>query len=159
MKQPLAPKGGNDRVYTPPEIAKLIIDHFQPSGRILEPCRGKGSFSSQMKCDWTEIDEGLDFFNVTEKYDYIVTGPPWSLFRPFLKHSMTIADNIIFLCLTNAWFMRARQRDIKEAGFGMVELLDIPVPPKPWPQAGFCLSAGYIKRGYTGDLKLNRKFI
>ena len=156
MSQPLAPKGGNDRVYTPPELAKQIIDHFKPSGRILDPCRGKGAFSDLMPgCDWAEIDEGRNFFDTLEKYDWIVTNPPWSQFRPFLKHSMEIADNIIFLCLTNAWFMRARQRDMKEAGFGMVEILDLPMPPKPWPQTGFCLSATWVKRNHQGPIKLS----
>ena len=40
--RPLAPKGGNDRVYTPPWLAAQIISHFNPTGRILEPCRGSG---------------------------------------------------------------------------------------------------------------------
>ncbi len=106
-------------------------------------------------CDWAEIDEGRDFFNVERKYDWIVTNPPWSQFRPFLKHSMEIADNVIFLCLTNAWFMRARQRDMREVGFGMVEILDLPMPPKPWPQTGFYLSATHIAKGYKRGLTLS----
>ena len=28
MTRPLAPKGGNDRVYTPPELARQIVRHF-----------------------------------------------------------------------------------------------------------------------------------
>ena len=36
MSQPLAPKGGNDRVYTPPELARQIVAHFNPSGMLLD---------------------------------------------------------------------------------------------------------------------------
>jgi hypothetical protein len=60
--RPLVPCNGNDRIYTPPFLAKLIIEHFKPQGKILEPCRGKGAFSDLMPgCDWCEIDEGKDF--------------------------------------------------------------------------------------------------
>jgi hypothetical protein len=58
----------------------------------------------------------------------------------------------VFLCLINAWFMRARQRDMQEMGFGLVEILHVPVPPPPWPQAGFSLGAGWIRRGWTGGV-------
>ena len=29
-----------DRVYTPEWVARDMLEHFRPSGRILEPCRG-----------------------------------------------------------------------------------------------------------------------
>ena len=153
IKRPLAPSGGNDRVFTPTQTAKLIVDHFMPCGRILEPCKGEGAFSDLMPgCDWCEIEKGVDFFEASGKWDWIVTNPPWSKFRDFLKHGMKVADNIVFLSLVNAWFMKARQRDMLEAGFGMVEIFYVPVPPVPWPQAGFSLGACWIRRGWTGGL-------
>lgn len=150
-KQPLAPSGGNDKIYTPPEIAKVIVKHFRPSGRILEPCRGSGSFTQFMPgCSWCEIDDGRDFLTHVGCHDWIVTNPPWGLFREFLKKSMDCADNVVFLCLINAWFMTARQRDIRQAGFGLVEILCLPSPLPPWPQAGFALGAGWLRRGWQG---------
>ena len=126
---------------------------FRPSGRILEPCRGQGAFTDIMLgCDWCEIDEGRDFLSTEGQWDWIVTNPPWSQFRDFLRHGMEVADNIVFLCLINAWFMRARQRDIESAGFGLVEILHLPVPPPPWPQTGFSLGAGWLRRGWNGGL-------
>ncbi len=149
----LAPHGGNDRIMTPPETARLILAHFRPHGRILEPCCGSGSFSNLMPgCDWCELDEGRDFLALDGHWGWIVTNPPWSKFRDFLRHGMEVADNIVFLCLINAWFMRARQRDMAQAGFGLVEILHVPVPPPPWPQAGFCLGAGWLRRGWTGGV-------
>lgn len=80
--RPLLPKGGNDRVYTPDALARDIVLHFSPSGRILEPCCGGGAFLRAMPgCDWCEIDKGMDFFACTGRYDWIVTNPPYSLFR------------------------------------------------------------------------------
>jgi hypothetical protein len=159
MKRPLAPKGGNDRVYTPPGLAQRIVDHFKPTGRILEPCRGAGAFSSAMPgCDWYEIDDGRDFLagllaSRAGYWDWVITNPPWSQFRPFLKKSMYVAENVVFLSLLNAFFMRARVLDMREADFGIAEIVTMPTPPKPWPQTGFQLAATHIKQGFRGPCK------
>lgn len=79
--------------------------------------------------------------------------PPWLKLRAFLRHGMDKAENVVFLCLVNAFFMKARMRDMEEAGFGMKEILFVPTPPKPWPQTGFALGAVHIQRGYTGPVK------
>ena len=160
MSQPLAPKGGNDRVYTPPELARGIVKHFEPLGAVMEPCAGpfgKQAFVGAMSWldpDWCEIDEGSDFLTteITQRYDWIITNPPWSQLRAFLKRSMEVSDNVVFLCLVNAFFMKARMRDMAEAGFGMKEILFVPTPDKPWPQTGFALGAVHIKRGYDGPV-------
>jgi hypothetical protein len=163
MSRALAPKGGNDRVYTPPSLAQQIVTHFNPDGVMLEPCAGKLAFVDAMfkqpgytAVCYCEIDKGSDFFKWTQPVDWIITNPPWSQFRQFLKHSMELADNIVFLALLNAWFMRARMKDVQDAGFGYVEALLLDTPPKPWPQTGFQLAAVHIKRGYTGDMKFSR---
>lgn len=149
--RPLAPKGGNDKVYTPDGLAAAIVAHYKPFGTILEPCRGQGAFVRAMPgCSWCEIDDGRDFFNVFGAYDWIVTNPPWSQFRAFLNQSMRLADNIVFLSLVNAFFMKARVNDMRGYDFGMVEILMLDTPPKPWPQTGFQLGATYIKRGWKG---------
>lgn len=160
MSQPLAPKGGNDRVYTPPELAKAIVRHFDVSGDVLEPCSGKRAFSNAMcgipavrtvaRC---EIDDGIDFLKVELfHYKWVITNPPWSQLRAFLKRSMEVSDNVVFLCLVNAFFMKARMKDMQEAEFGMKEILFVPTPPKPWPQTGFALGAVHIQRGYEGPV-------
>ena len=156
----LAQKNGNDRVYTPDDLAYQIVKHFNPSGLLLEPCIGQGAFVRAMErvclgshITGYEIDLGLDFLTGTPfKHAWTITNPPWSKLRAFLKKSMECSDNVVFLCLVNAFFMKARQRDMQEAGFGMKEILFVPTPPKPWPQAGFCLGAVHIQRGYTGPV-------
>ena len=157
----LAQKNGNDRVYTPDHLALKIVQHFKPYGRCLEPCSGKGAFLKALDkhrqvgfARSYELDEGTDFFAGTpeERFDWVITNPPWSKLRAFLKKSMECSDNVVFLCLVNAFFMKARQQDMKVAGFGMKEILFVPTPPKPWPQAGFSLGAVHIKRGYNGPV-------
>ncbi len=106
-------------------------------------------------CDWCEIDKGRDFLNTQNNHwDWIVTNPPWSKFRAFLKQSMLVADNIVFLSLVNAFFMKARISDMRKAGFGIVEILMLDTPVKPWPQTGFQLGATYIQRGYSGKVNI-----
>lgn len=73
-------KGGNtttDKVYTPEKIAKLIIDKFPLSGKVLDAFKGKGAFYNNypdtVEKDWCEIDEGKDFFEYNEHVDWIIT--------------------------------------------------------------------------------------
>jgi len=156
----LAQKNGNDRVYTPPEMARAIVAHFKPCGQLLEPCCGRGAFSDALSfysrtgyVSVFEIDEGMDFLTAKiPRHDWTITNPPWSKLRAFLKKSMECSDNVVFLCLVNAFFMKARQQDMKDEGFGMKEILFVPTPPKPWPQAGFSLGAVHIQRGYSGPV-------
>lgn len=149
--RPLAPRGGNDRVYTPPKLARQIVGHFKPTGRRLEPCAGKMAFVQAMPgCDWMEVDLGRDFFAGGGRYDWVVTNPPWSQFRPFLCKSMDVADNVVFLSLVNAFFMKARVADMRDRGFGIVQILMLKTPSKPWPQTGFQLGATHIRRGHKG---------
>ena len=97
-------KTGNtttDKVYTPTNIAKLIIDKFSLSGKVLDAFKGKGSFYNNypdtVEKDWCEIDEGRDFFEYNEHVDWIITNPPYSIYDEVMTHSMEIADNIVYL--------------------------------------------------------------
>lgn len=156
-KRALAPKGGDDKVYTPDALACQIVSHFNPSGLVIDPCSGQGAFprafeSENLDFISYEIDYGTDFLkSPILPGAWVITNPPWSQFRAFLAKSMETADNVVFLALLNAWFMRARVRDIKEAGFGYKSVLLLETPPKPWPQTGFQLAAVHIQKGWTGN--------
>lgn len=88
-----------DKVYTPDWCAQDMVDHFHPSGRILEPCKGGGAFLRALLNDtfWCEIDEGVDFFDWVEPVDWIITNPPYSILKEFFVHSMSVTNNIVFL--------------------------------------------------------------
>lgn len=162
----LAQKNGNDRVFTPPPLARAIVEHFGPYGNLCDPCRGEGAFTNAMlrvpcvqSVAFYEIEEGMDFlveFIPDRYFDWIVTNPPWSKLRAFLKRSMEVSDNIVFLCLTNALFYNGRQDDIAAAGFGIREIARVRQPKKPWPQTGFMLSANWLQRGYTGPTTMSK---
>lgn len=158
-KRSLIPKGGNDVVYTPQDLADKIVKHFAPSGTVLEPSAGAGAFVKAIKkvtgrkpleC---EIAKGVDFFDFHQKVDWIITNPPWSLARKFAIHSYELADNIVFLITLNHFTaLKARFRDMEEAGFAIREIALVDTPPKPWPQSGFQLGAIHFQRGYKSKV-------
>lgn len=153
--QPNRDYNSNDVVMTPPHLAKRIVEHFKPSGHMLDPCRGSGSFYKFMPgADWCEITEGRDFFSWDEPVDWIVTNPPWSLARMFLQHAMIVSDEIVFLITVNHCWTKARVRDVKEAGFGIKEICLVEFPPE-FPQSGFQLGAIHFSRGWSGDIKFS----
>lgn len=151
--RPLVPKGGKPRVNTPEWLAKQIVAHFKPSGRILDPCPGGGAFVRAIPgCEWCV---GRDGFAIMGRWDWIVTSPPWNEFRYCVQESLQRAENVVFLAVLNAWFIRARWADLRAARFGIVETLILETPEKPWPQTGFLLAAVHAKRGHVGAMKVS----
>lgn len=155
----IIPNGGNDVVMTPQYLTDKIINYFDIRGKCLEPCRGTGNFYTSMvsrglDVDWCEISDGRNFFDYKNQVDWIITNPPFSQFRSFLKHSMEISNNVVFLSLINAFFMKARLRDIKDAGFGFKSIISVDTPPKPWPQFGIQLGFVHLCRDFSGETKI-----
>lgn len=128
----------NDDIQTPPELAQRLVTHFQPTGRILEPCAGDGHFLRALRAHartqsrrslgegglalnsfrpsrvfWCEVKRNRDFFTWQQPVDWIITNPPWSQFRRFLQHALAHAEHIVFLVTINHLWTRARQHDIK----------------------------------------------
>ena len=89
---------------TPDLLATQIINHFNPTGTILDTCRGEwayyNNYPKDCKKDWCELDEGRNFFNFEGKVDWIITNPPWSKIRQFIEYSTKIADNVVYLIMT-----------------------------------------------------------
>lgn len=150
-----------DLVNTPDELAKQIVGHFRPqiNGRVLEPCEGGEAFTRAFASNGIEdvialeVTRGSDFFEFHEKVDWIITNPPWSQARMFLRHAYRVADNVVFLItLNHVLNLRARIADMEEAGFGIKEVLLCKTPSLPWPQSGFQLAAIHLSRGYNGQI-------
>ena len=113
----------NDKVMTPAYLAKQCVDmlspHFKPEDTFLEPCYGTGAFYNLMPAnkDWCEIDKGRDFFEYKGKVDWIITNPPYSIYEEFLKQSMSVADNVVFLLpLSKIWSSLRRIKLIDDYG-------------------------------------------
>ncbi len=142
----------NDDVQTPIHLAERIVRHFHPTGSILEPCKGNGNFLRFLPhAHWCEIKDDKDFFQWTQKVDWIITNPPWSQIRAFLKHSMLLADKIVFLMTVNHVWTKARIRDVQANGFGIREICLVEMPDT-FPQSGFQLGAIKFERDWRGDI-------
>jgi len=156
----LLPKGGNDRIMTPDTLAEQMVSYFNPFGKtVLEPCKGEGAFMRAFEkyginADWCEIDEGKDFYEYDKKVDWIITNPPYSQLTKFLVKSLSVADNVVFLCLANAMFFTARIRTIHRAGFGVKEIVYVNPPEKPWPRFGVPIAMVHLQRNYKGSCKI-----
>lgn len=156
------PKGGNDDVNTPDDLALAIVEHFAPSGVVCDPCQGGGAFYRAFASyddrhpgrlgSWMgfDIKDGHDFLEFSAdpdpaaRWDWIITNEPWSLFLPFLRKGMELSRNIVFLDKLNAWTISSRLNAMKAAGFEFREIATVKQPPPPWPQMGFQFAAVHI---------------
>jgi hypothetical protein len=71
-----------------------------------EPCRGDGRLydwlqSKGLVTSYTEITEGLDFFEWNQPVDLILTNPPFSLAQEFIDHSNKHAQTVFMLLRLN----------------------------------------------------------
>ena len=68
---------------------------------------------------------------------------------------MAVADHIAFVALVRARFVRARQEDMRKAGFALVDLCALPIPPNE-PKFGLELAADWARRGWQGAIAHTR---
>lgn len=151
-----------DVVCTPEWVALDMCDYFAPSDRILDPCRGGGVFETALYATYfmgsvetCELTEGRDFFDWTERVDWVIGNPPYSLTRKWFRHSMTIADNLLYLVpLRNVFSGYGFLREIHEFGgiaaircYGTGGRLGFPM--------GNAVGAMHVVRNYTGGTRIS----
>jgi hypothetical protein len=147
----------SDVVYTPDGVAAGIVDFLAPTGTCLDPCRGEGAFYNflpEESRDFCELSEGLDFLNYTEKVDWIIGNPPYSIFEEFLEHAFKLADNVAFLVPTNKIFQRQVIMDmINRWGgvrsiliYGSGQLIDFPF--------GFSVGCFHFQKNWEGETRV-----
>ena len=147
-------KNYGDIWMTPPDLAQSIVNHFVCSGTFLDPARGDGAFYNAYPGDkdWCEVSEGRDFLTWTTPANWIVTNPPWSIIRKFLKKAYELGDNVVFLMPVYHIFTSARYRDMIQAGFGIKEICMVK-PPDNFPVMGFVIAAIHLQKGWTGPIE------
>lgn len=134
--------GYSDLHWTPSDIAHRIVDHFKPSGVVLEPAAapGDGGFISHPAfTDWCEVRAGRNFFDWKGHADWIITNPPYSIMAQFTEHAFRHADNVVFgpVKFDALGTGRKRWRMLRELGFHIREIILLPKIAPPWPQTGF----------------------
>jgi hypothetical protein len=142
-----------DVVFTPGHVAAAIVRHFSPTGRVLDPCKGDGAFLREMPgASHCELQEGSDFFNWTEPVDWIVSNPPYSIYRNWLLHSFKVAENIVYLIpISKAFTTSVLLAATHEYG-GIVEIAHIGSGRSIGFDLGLAVGAVHYKRGYRGGI-------
>lgn len=98
----------DDYYATPYQATEMLLDEVKFIGDFLEPCVGGGHIADIIKkyypneyvCGSDLVDRGypdtlvVDFLNheFSEKYDNIVTNPPYSLAQEFLEKGMKVIN-------------------------------------------------------------------
>lgn len=166
------PRGcGNDKIYTNPEYARKIIEHFFPNfgpeDTFLDPCAGAGAFLKHLPpgADWCEIDSEAplvqkhgprDFLDWEKHYTWAITNPPWSsdAYPCVFYHALETCDNIVFLIrMMNALGATARRKEWESAGFGLKEIVFCRWKDAGFPSEGYELATIHWRRGYRGDVR------
>lgn len=144
-----------DVVYTPDFMAKEIVELFKPSGSILEPCAGDGAFLRHLPtAEWCEIEKGKDFFQWHKKVNWIIGNPPYSIFNIWLRHSFTLADDIVYLIPLNKIFNDfGMLKDIYSYG-GIVSVYAIGRGEKVNFPMGYAVGAVHFRRNWSGGLQV-----
>jgi len=146
----------DDIVYTPDFVVFDIIDFFKPNGKCLDPCCGSGEFLNQLPVGsgWCEIRKGKDFFNYTDRVDWIVGNPPYSIFVDFLRHSFRIAENVVYLVPTNKIFQSFKIMDQIDDYGGIKSILVYGAGQNIGMPFGFSVGVFHFKKGYCGETKI-----
>jgi hypothetical protein len=91
-------KSKSDFFETPYSMTEqlLINEKFNYNKKILEPAMGHGAILKILrKCTLNtygnDISTGKSFFKEENKFDYIITNPPFSLWDEFIKKAKTVA--------------------------------------------------------------------
>lgn len=143
----------SDVVYTPRWCAEDMVKFFKPTGVVMEPCRGQGVFMEFLPEDakWCEITEGKDFYEYKEPVDWLVSNPPYSQTRQWLRHSYTIAKNVLYLMpfrnVTSGYGLLVEMRKFgwlrHVRVYGTGGLLNFPM--------GNAVAAFHVEKDYRGD--------
>ena len=143
----------NDVVYTPSDLAFDIVSHFKPSGRILEPAKGDGAFLKHMPtAEYCELQEGKDFFAYTNKVNWIVSNPPFSIYREWLEHSFMIADNCVYLVPLWKTFVSSKIIKMIAKYGGIREIYHCGSGSECGFDVGFAMAAIHYKKDYKGEI-------
>ncbi len=145
----------SDVVFTPEKLADDVVQFFKPSYLCLDPCAGNNVFYNRLpagRTDWCEISRGRDFYSYTQHVNWIVSNPPFSHYSAWMRHSMEIADNIVYLLPVYKIFASDKfQRDLFSWG-GIVHNRHYGTGTDWGFPFGHSLSAVHFQRGYFGPM-------
>ena len=110
----------NDEFYTPPAlIIKLLeITPLTAGDTLLDSAYGTGNFYNNFP-QKTSNSYSEDFFNVNNKFDWIITNPPYSVLDKWIEHTCKLSIKGFGLLISLNNITPKRLEIIENAGFGL----------------------------------------
>jgi hypothetical protein len=147
-----------DLVYTPPELARNMVEFFEPSGVCLDPCMGSGEFFNLLPpgSEWCEIERGRDFYAWTQPVDFIISNPPYTHLLAWIRYSFKVANNIVYLMPSHRVFASAEFLDDLFEWGGVVHIRRYGSGSQWGFPFGHALAAVHYRKGYQGATTWSR---
>jgi hypothetical protein len=147
-----------DLEYTPAELARDMVDFFEPSGRCMDPCSGSGAFLDLLPSgsEWCEIERGRDFYAWTKPVDFIISNPPYSHLLAWIRHSFTVAMDIVYLMPSHRVFASAEFLDDLFEWGGVVHVRRYGTGSEWGFPFGHALAAVHYRKSYKGATSWSR---
>jgi hypothetical protein len=102
--------------------------------------------------EYCELQEGRDFFAYTNKINWIVSNPPFSIYREWLEHSFTIADNCVYLVPLWKTFVSSKIIKMIAKYGGIREIYHCGSGSECGFDVGFAMAAIHYKKDYKGEI-------
>ena len=148
---------GSDVIFTPEDVARDIVHFFKPSGFCLDPCLGDGAFYRYLPVgsEWCEISKGRDFFQWVRPVDWIISNPPYAVFSEWLRHSFSVAKEIVYLIPVNKPY-NSYKTMVDIAKWGGIKHIYV-IGPGSWLnfQIGFAIGAVHFSKGYQDGTSIS----
>lgn len=110
----------NDLYPTPHWVTQALIDHERFDGTICEPARGNlnivkvfnNNSLSMMYSDISEEHGNNDFLESTDRYDHIITNPPFPLATEFIEKAVELASYKVALLLPVPYLASIKRKEL-----------------------------------------------
>lgn len=154
----------NNFVRTPKEITKALLKYEKFEGNILEPCCGDGAISkillknnhSVISSDKFDYGYGKqeDLFDILDKYDNVITNPPFTYQQAIKKHLLMLTKKKLALL----WYVKNLGNEIETKTSQNLKIVYVFNQKINWKEVKLgWLFAWYIwEKGYEGDITIKR---
>jgi hypothetical protein len=154
----------NDFVQTPKEVTETLLQYEKFDGDILEPCCGKGAITNVLTqkgynvISQDKYDYGFgikkDLFENFNKYDNIITNPPFTQQQLVKKHLLSMTKKK--LCLL--WYVKNLGNEIEAKSSKNLKTIYFFNEKINWIEIKLgWLFAWYVwEKGYRGDIIIKR---
>lgn len=149
----------NDFVRTPEYVTRILLKRENFFGSVLEPCCGDGAISEVLKVFSSDkynygYGKVIDLFDIKEKYDNIITNPPFTHQQSVKKHLLSIVKDKLALL----WYIKNIGNEVETRTSENLKTIYVITRPIQWKETKLgWLFGWYIwEKGYKGDVKIIR---